>query len=201
MFTSTAEMAATDYFSRTSWAVFFILFIVTAIYATRRRWGTSLSSSLSMQTTHTSAAEPLLRTNLPLYNRLFPAETNMLGRAGAGYLPGNATTGALPRSHLLPIDSRSSAPSSTRLSASSSNATFQSDLESGLSSEMFDLNENASDSRGGLAEDSKLEIQNIMREQHIGFDEARAMYTARVLEQNNIDADGLPRDPRAVFFS
>ncbi|KAK9379821.1 uncharacterized protein V2V93DRAFT_372432 [Kockiozyma suomiensis] len=183
MFTSTAEMAATDYFSRTSWAVFFILFIVTAIYATRRRW------------------EPLLRTNLPLYNRLFPAETNMLGRAGAGYLPGNATTGALPRSHLLPIDSRSSAPSSTRLSASSSNATFQSDLESGLSSEMFDLNENASDSRGGLAEDSKLEIQNIMREQHIGFDEARAMYTARVLEQNNIDADGLPRDPRAVFFS
>ncbi|KAK7207145.1 hypothetical protein BZA70DRAFT_270590 [Myxozyma melibiosi] len=177
-----------DYTTTASWALFFCLFVATAVYATRRRW------------------EPTVRASFPLYNSIFPVRTNILGLAGAGYLPGNSATGALPRSHLLPIsDTASHSTASTRLSTSSggANSSFQSDLESGLSSEMFNLSDNAreGDSRGGLAEDSKLEIQNIMRECHVGFDEARAMYTARVLERNNIGADGLPRDPRAVFFS
>ncbi|KAK9460209.1 uncharacterized protein V1516DRAFT_641048 [Lipomyces oligophaga] len=178
-----------DYSTMASWFVFFCVFIAVALYATRRQW------------------ESYARSNFPIYNRLVPISSRLRGRASAGYLPGNSATGDLPHASLLPISADSSSLRSTRFSTSSSgltgSTTFQDDLESGLSSDNFSLSSNigSGDIRSGLEEDSKLEVQNIMHEQNVGFDEARAIYTTRVLERNNIGSDGLPRDPRAVFFS
>ncbi|KAK9450031.1 uncharacterized protein V1518DRAFT_243858 [Limtongia smithiae] len=168
---------APDYVTLATWAMFFSVFVVTALYATRKRW------------------ESFARSHISLYNYLVPMPTRMRGRAGAGYMPGNAQTGALP----MP----SSFPLASTMPSQNTGGGFQEDLESGLSSETFDLGMNvaAGDTRRGLADDSKLEIQRIMRESHVGFDEARVLYTARALERNGIGADGRPRDPRAVFFS
>ncbi|KAK9476168.1 hypothetical protein V1514DRAFT_337771 [Lipomyces japonicus] len=170
-----------DYLTVLSWAVFVSIFTITALYATRKKW------------------EPWARANLPIYSFFVPLQPHVRGRAGAGYLPGNSSTGALPRSSLLPTSSSSSSTSNNVPLSS-----FESDIASGLTSENFNLQTNnlaLGDSRQGLAEDSKLEIQTIMREKHVGFDQARQIYTARVLERNNIGPDGRPRDPRAVFFS
>ncbi|KAK9325852.1 hypothetical protein V1517DRAFT_312799 [Lipomyces orientalis] len=171
--------AGMDYISTASWAMFFAVFIAMALYATRKRW------------------EPFAREHIPLYNRLLPMTTHLRGRAGAGYLPGSVTTGALPLGTLLPISNQ------PPTSVSHAPGTFQQDVASGLTSDTFDLNSNVAngDGRGGLSDDSKAEIQAIMREMHVGFDEARSLYTSRVLERNGIGADGRPRDSRAVFFS
>ncbi|KAK9376126.1 uncharacterized protein V1513DRAFT_463212 [Lipomyces chichibuensis] len=171
--------AGMDYISTASWFMFLVVFIVMGLYATRKRW------------------ELLAREHIPIYNRLVPLTTHLRGRAGAGYLPGNATTGVLPLGTLLPISNQP--PSSV----SQAPGTFQQDAASGLTSDTFDLRSNVAngDGRGGLSDDSKAEVQAIMREMHVGFDEARALYTRRVMERNGIGADGRPRDPRAVFFS
>jgi len=76
-----------------------------------------------------------------------------------------------------------------------------------LSSSSFDLSGNVSggDSRAGLDDNAKREIQKIMKGSWIrapmGFDEARRVYMERRLEQQGIGRDGLPRDPKFVSFS
>jgi hypothetical protein len=82
-------------------------------------------------------------------------------------------------------------------------SSFASDIESGLSSSAFDLAGNvaAGDSRAGLDDSSKKEIQKIMRSRRVGFDEARRMYTEGRFAKNNIGPDGRPRDPKFVSFS
>ncbi|KAK9239102.1 hypothetical protein V1525DRAFT_438764 [Lipomyces kononenkoae] len=137
---------------------------------------------------------------------LVPLTTHLRGRAGAGYLPGNATTGALPLGTLLPISNQSPVSVSqyhAQQAGGPTTTTFQDDAASGLTSDTFDLRSNVAngDARAGLSDDSKAEIQTIMREMHVGFDEARALYMRRAMERNGIGADGRPRDPRAVFFS
>jgi hypothetical protein len=80
-------------------------------------------------------------------------------------------------------------------------------MEAGLSSDAFDLSGNVSagDSRAGLDDDAKREIQRIMKGSWIrapmGFDEARRVYMERRLEAQGIGRDGLPRDPKFVSFS
>jgi hypothetical protein len=80
-------------------------------------------------------------------------------------------------------------------------------MEAGLSSDAFDLSGNVSagDSRAGLDDDAKREIQKIMKGSWIrapmGFDEARRVYMERRLEAQGIGRDGLPRDPKFVSFS
>ncbi|KAI4281144.1 MAG: hypothetical protein L6R35_005722, partial [Caloplaca aegaea] len=82
-------------------------------------------------------------------------------------------------------------------------SSFSSDLESGLSSSHFDLSTNieTGDSRQGLDQRGKVEVQSIMKSREVGFDEARRIYTERTFAINNIGADGRPRDPKFVSFS
>ena len=82
-------------------------------------------------------------------------------------------------------------------------ASFSNDIESGFTSTDFDLSANvaARDSRAGLDQAAKREVQKIMKSRKIGFDEARRMYTEQRFAKNNIGPDGRPRDPKFVSFS
>jgi hypothetical protein len=112
----------------------------------------------------------------------------------------------LSRHHWLPFVSERlsaiSVPGSsyfyTRLPSS-----FASDIESGLSSSAFDLSANVTggDSRAGLDDASKREIQKIMKNRRVGFDEARRIFTEARFAKNGIGPDGRPRDPKFVSFS
>ena len=57
------------------------------------------------------------------------------------------------------------------------------------------------DSRQGLDELGKREVQKIMRSHRVDFDEARRIYMEKRFKKNNIGADGLPNDPKFVSFS
>lgn len=86
-------------------------------------------------------------------------------------------------------------------------SSFSSDMEAGLSSSSFDLGGNLSsgDSRAGLDDNAKREIQKIMKGSWIrapmSFDEARRVYMERRFEREGIGRDGMPRDPKFVSFS
>lgn len=80
--------------------------------------------------------------------------------------------------------------------------SFQRDIESGLTSDNFDLETNNSDDgRKGLDEYAKSKILKIMADNPgLSFDEARLQYTREVLSKNQIGPDGMPLDPRTVTF-
>lgn len=81
--------------------------------------------------------------------------------------------------------------------------SFEGDVASGLTSSNFDLEANnisSGDSRAGLSEYAKLEIKKIMEQKNISFDEARLEFTKNKLNQNNIDDQGVPKDPKLVTF-
>jgi len=82
-------------------------------------------------------------------------------------------------------------------------SSFSGDIEDGFSSSEFDLSGNvaAGDSRAGLDNASKKEIQKIMKNRRVNFDEARRIYTEGRFARNNIGPDGRPRDPKFVSFS
>jgi Fungal protein of unknown function (DUF2015) len=98
--------------------------------------------------------------------------------------------------HLLP-------PNFTEPFYSRVPTSFMSDVESGFTSNDFDLSGNVmeGDSRAGLDLKGKREVQRIMKNRGIGFDEARRVYMEQSFKKNNIGADGLPRDPKFVSFS
>lgn len=72
-----------------------------------------------------------------------------------------------------------------------------------MSSSQFDITANVADgdTRAGLDQAAKQEIQKIMRAQKVNFDEARRIYTEQRFARNNIGPDGRPRDPKFVSFS
>ncbi|KAH8553742.1 hypothetical protein BGW37DRAFT_486943 [Umbelopsis sp. PMI_123] len=80
--------------------------------------------------------------------------------------------------------------------------SFEEDIEDGLTSSNFDIEEQnieEGDSRAGLK--NKEEILKIMKRQGVSFDEARLIRQQRQLKKNNIDpATGLPLDPKFVSF-
>ncbi|KAI8584504.1 hypothetical protein K450DRAFT_216676 [Umbelopsis ramanniana AG] len=80
--------------------------------------------------------------------------------------------------------------------------SFEDDIEDGLTSSNFDIEEHnieEGDSRAGLK--NKEEILKIMKRQGCSFDEARLIRQQRLLKKNNIDpATGLPLDPKFVSF-
>ncbi|KAJ5358559.1 UPF0357 protein [Penicillium cataractarum] len=82
-------------------------------------------------------------------------------------------------------------------------SSFTGDLEAGFSSSQFDITANVADgdTRAGLDQAAKREIQKIMRAQKVNFDEARRIYTEQRFASNNIGPDGRPRDPKFVSFS
>ncbi|ERF69108.1 hypothetical protein EPUS_01064 [Endocarpon pusillum Z07020] len=98
--------------------------------------------------------------------------------------------------HLLP-------PNITEPFYSRIPTSFMSDVESGFTSNDFDLSGNVmdGDSRAGLDVRGKREVQRIMKNRGIGFDEARRVYMEQNFKKNNIGEDGLPRDPKFVSFS
>lgn len=98
--------------------------------------------------------------------------------------------------HLLP-------PNLTEPFYSRVPTSFMSDIESGFTSDDFDLSGNVTggDSRAGLDVRGKQEVQKIMKNRGIGFDEARRVYMEQGFKKNNIGPDGLPRDPKFVSFS
>ncbi|KAI4269613.1 MAG: hypothetical protein L6R38_007411 [Xanthoria sp. 2 TBL-2021] len=82
-------------------------------------------------------------------------------------------------------------------------SSFSNDIEAGFTSGDFDLHTNvaAGDSRRGLDQRGKWEVQKIMKSRKIGFDEARRVYMEQSFANNNIGLDGRPRDPKFVSFS
>lgn len=85
-------------------------------------------------------------------------------------------------------------------------SSFANDIESGLTSSNFDLQQNlVNDPRSGLDNAAKQEVLSIMRggwfRRPVNFDEARRIYMERMLERQGIGRDGRPRDPKLVTFS
>ncbi|EXJ79634.1 hypothetical protein A1O3_07913 [Capronia epimyces CBS 606.96] len=82
-------------------------------------------------------------------------------------------------------------------------STFMGDVESGFTSADFDLSSNImeGDSRGGLDQKAKRDIQRLMKIRKINFDEARRLYMEQRFKKNGIGEDGIPRDPKFVSFS
>ncbi|KAL8734472.1 MAG: hypothetical protein Q9166_001371 [cf. Caloplaca sp. 2 TL-2023] len=82
-------------------------------------------------------------------------------------------------------------------------SSFSNDIESGFTSDDFDLTTNvaAGDSRRGLDQRGKREVQKIMKSRKVDFDEARRIYMEQKFANNNIGLDGTPRDPKFVSFS
>jgi hypothetical protein len=80
--------------------------------------------------------------------------------------------------------------------------SFQADIESGLTSDQFNLQQhNKDDSRKGLDEESKKRILQLMNEQNLTFDEARLRFTQSNFKANDVGPDGMPLDPKAVTFN
>ncbi|CAE6535310.1 unnamed protein product [Rhizoctonia solani] len=81
-------------------------------------------------------------------------------------------------------------------------SSFEEQRDAGLTSAHFDiesLNILGGDSRSGLDEVGAAEVQRIMREEHVGFDEARLIRQKRYLAANGIDPNtGMPLDAKAV---
>jgi len=81
--------------------------------------------------------------------------------------------------------------------------SFLNDIESGFSSDTFQLEDNitAGDTRAGLDNVAKTEIKRIMWNRRVNFDEARRLYMEGSFAKNGIGADGRPKDPKFVSFS
>jgi len=80
--------------------------------------------------------------------------------------------------------------------------SFEQDVENGLTSVTFDLNQNIEDgdTRPGLSDTE--EIKRIMKRRGVSFDEARLIRQQQLLKKNNVDpVTGLPLDPKAVYFN
>lgn len=84
-----------------------------------------------------------------------------------------------------------------------SGSSFRDDAASGLQSSNFDLSGNieSGDSRGGLDDRAKREVQRVMKSKRVNFDEARRLVVEERFRREGIGADGRPRDPKFVSFS
>lgn len=80
--------------------------------------------------------------------------------------------------------------------------SFGYDRVAGLSSSTFDLEQNieSGDARRGLDTASKMHILWLMLRYQENFDDARLRYVRGQFRRENIREDGLPQDPKAVFF-
>lgn len=81
--------------------------------------------------------------------------------------------------------------------------SFEQDVRSGFSSNTFNLQTNVddvSDTRAGLSESAKTAIKHLMDSKGLTFDAARLEYTKARMNDNDIDAEGVPRDPKLVRF-
>ncbi|CCG84596.1 protein of unknown function [Taphrina deformans PYCC 5710] len=82
--------------------------------------------------------------------------------------------------------------------------SFAGDIESGLTSEDFDLSRNVEegDGRVGLDGPGRAQVQRIMRTKRCTFDQARLILLQDKMKRAGIDPQtGLPRDAKFVSFS
>ena len=94
-----------------------------------------------------------------------------------------------------------SLPNSARRYTAIPGFDWSSNLANGLSSTLFDINENidGGDARAGLDPTGAQDVQTIMQTQGVSFDQARLIRHKQILVQNNIDPNtGLPLDSKAV---
>lgn len=112
----------------------------------------------------------------------------------------------------LPLSNSSFGPSSSfsrLLSGFTSRSSYMpipgtswsANLSNGLSSSLFDITANidADDPRSGLDPSGAQDVQTIMANQGVTFDQARLIRHKQILVQNNIDPNtGLPLDSKAV---
>ncbi|TKY88853.1 hypothetical protein EX895_002094 [Sporisorium graminicola] len=80
-------------------------------------------------------------------------------------------------------------------------SSWSANLSNGLSSSLFDITANmdANDPRSGLDPSGAQDVQTIMANQGVTFDQARLIRHKQILVQNNIDPNtGLPLDSKAV---
>ncbi|KZW00011.1 hypothetical protein EXIGLDRAFT_723168 [Exidia glandulosa HHB12029] len=79
-------------------------------------------------------------------------------------------------------------------------SSFADQAAGGLSSSTFDLEGNifGGDSRVGLDEHGAAEVNDIMRREHVSFDQARVIRQQRYLARNGIDPSGMPLDSKAI---
>lgn len=81
---------------------------------------------------------------------------------------------------------------------------FGDDIERGLTSDTFDLalnNLDTGDTRSGLDPIGAEQVERIMQERGVTFDEARRIRHEYTLAKNGVDPrTGLPLDRKAVFF-
>ncbi|RLV92772.1 hypothetical protein JA1_002948 [Spathaspora sp. JA1] len=80
--------------------------------------------------------------------------------------------------------------------------SFDEDMADGLTSDAFDIEQNiqTGDKRRGLTLSAKREIKRLMKSMKLSFDEARLRYTRLQFDQNDVDENGIPRDPKLVTF-
>ncbi|KAK5166193.1 uncharacterized protein LTR77_008454 [Saxophila tyrrhenica] len=92
---------------------------------------------------------------------------------------------------------------SYRYSRVPTSATFAEDAEAGFHSSNFNIAENieAGDSRRGLDDRGKREVERIMRKRGVGFDEARRVWVSERFRREGVGEDGRPLDRKAVMFS
>ncbi|EPQ31290.1 uncharacterized protein PFL1_01475 [Pseudozyma flocculosa PF-1] len=95
----------------------------------------------------------------------------------------------------------SSSPSSTARYSRLGNFDWGNSIRAGLNSSLFDIEANVrdGDQRSGLDERGAMDIQAIMQQYGVSFDEARLIRHKQILANNNIDPlTGLPLDSKAV---
>lgn len=86
------------------------------------------------------------------------------------------------------------------LAAYSPLSTWDTQRASGLSSSLFDIDDNleAGDSRSGLDPQGAEEVRRIMAREGVSFDQARLVRHKLLMSRHGIDASGMPTDPKAI---
>ncbi|KAI0272737.1 hypothetical protein BC834DRAFT_817648 [Gloeopeniophorella convolvens] len=80
-------------------------------------------------------------------------------------------------------------------------STFADQANAGMTSSTFDIEADnifQGDARVGLDEQGTQEVMEIMRREHVNFDQARLIRHNRYLAANGIDPSGMPLDAKAV---
>ncbi|KAG0317018.1 hypothetical protein BGZ99_006548 [Dissophora globulifera] len=84
---------------------------------------------------------------------------------------------------------------------SDEDSSFEQNIEEGLTSSTFDLNQNLldGDERHGI--ENTAELRKIMKKYRCNFDQARLILQQNKMKANGIDPrTGVPIDPKAVYF-
>ncbi|KAF6766943.1 Protein of unknown function DUF2015 [Kalmanozyma brasiliensis GHG001] len=140
----------------------------------------------------------LLYRNRQFFVSLLPESVS--SRMPASFQPSLPPLSATPPSNRGTLLNRLLSPF-TRTPYTPLPTSWNSQLSAGLSSSLFDISTNIADgdTRTGLDETGAQDVQTIMRDHGVGFDQARLIRHKQVLRANNIDPNtGLPLDSKAV---